>query len=449
VAVSQAFPLIAPRSTELRMAHFDRNIYRGDTSTILYKLVDALCGSSGAGALVNQSLLARLSAAIDTMYFNELDYIFGKLSFLARSPSESYGYNPSSDMLTSDQWDEVRVKDAAFRARITGFFKACSLGSTPLGVSACVNAALSVEANIYEVWRYLDSWGLTAFLGRESSRNEIVVQPLKDSLAPAELRLIRDMLMRVISVDTIVTIDTDGLSVATPVPIAAAGSDSTYYQVEQTVISTPVLDKLPSPELLPVNLSSSEQWMFNDGTPTKAPYAAFNMTQESSDFYLMDGGTSSSIDSVIYGTLRDDGSVLPETNFVQYESNTQYTDWMPYSKADSPDNYPGGKYGQHPASAPAINPDGTDYVFPYSSQADYVDTYGAQVTAMGGIATGSRYRLPIVGDSQSKTVYLPQYAIAYTAPARDSTVSASMTQNRIVSTSQTQRDPAVFVRSTS
>ena len=29
--------------------HFDEYVYTGDNTTILYKLVDALCGTAGAG----------------------------------------------------------------------------------------------------------------------------------------------------------------------------------------------------------------------------------------------------------------------------------------------------------------------------------------------------------------------------------------------------------------
>ena len=166
MASQDPFPLMPPKSTELRLMHFDEYVYTGDNTTILYKLVDALCGTVGAGQLVNEIFLARMAGALETIYFNDLDYIFGRVSFLVRSPAESYSYNPQIDMLTSDQWDEVRVKDAWYRARIRDFFTACTMGGTPDGIRMTVQAAVATDADIYEVWRYRDNFGLTEDLGR-------------------------------------------------------------------------------------------------------------------------------------------------------------------------------------------------------------------------------------------------------------------------------------------
>lgn len=449
MASQNPFPLMPPRSTERRLDHFDEMVYKADSSTLIYKFVDALCGTAGAGALINEALLARMGAAMETIYFNELDFIFGKISFLSRSPAESYEYNPLTDMLTSDQWDEVRVKDAWYRQRITEFFTAVTKGSTPDGFRACVHAALGVDADIYEVWRYADNFGLTGSLGRaeQTARNEVVVRPHKEELTPQEMRLLRDMLAKMASIDTLVTINTVGLAVATPVPIAAACADSTYYEVQKVVTPTPAIEDLPPPEMLPIDLLTTEQWMFSKD-PTLAPYAAFNISSEYSYYYLVGGGTRSPIDSVSYGTLREDGSVQPEANFETFEPTGQYTDWRFYETADSPDNYPGGKYGVYPSTGPAINPDGTPYRWPYDSQQDYVDAKRAEVLAMGGMADDTRYRMPITPTSQSRRPYLPEYAVAYAAPARESTISSSMTRRRPLTHTTEPNDPSIFVRTT-
>jgi len=451
MASQDPFPLFAPRSTERRMDHFDEEVYRRDPSTLLYKIIDALCGTAGAGALLNEILLARMGAAMETIYFNELDYIFGKVSFLSRSPAESYSYTPQVDMLTSEQWDEVRVKDAWYRSRVTEFFKAVSLGSTPDGLRAAIHAALGVDADIFEVYRYMDSFGLSAALGRaeSSARNEVVIRPHKEELSPAEMRLTRDMLAKVASIDTIVTVNTLGLAVHTPVPISAACADSTYYEVQKIVTPTPVIEELPPPELLPMDLLPSEQWMLS-GDPTVAPYAAFNISQEHGYYYLVGGGARSPIDSVSYGTLDADGvSIRPEVNFETYEETGQYTDWIPYEIADAPDNYPGGKYGVTPNKAPARNPDGTPYTFEYASQAAYVNIRSAEIIAMGGIANDSHYRLPISASAEARRTFLPEHAVAYSAPIQESTISASLTRRRLRNAILEPRDPDIFVRPTS
>ena len=487
---SQApFPLMPPKSTELRLMHFDEYVYTGDTSTILYKLVDALCGTTGAGALINQIFLARMAGALETIYFNDLDYIFGKVNFLSRSPAESYPWNPQTDLLTSDQWDIVRVKDAWYRDRIKKFFIAATKGGTMDGIRTCVEAALGVDADLYEVWRYIDNFGLTAELGRASvaphyaahnanhdiwrffltpgeaeafiagrpdpgewefrivtPRNEVVVRPHKAELAPEELRLVRDMLDKMTAVDTIITVDTAGLAVASPIAVNAAAASSTYYEVQRKVTATPALAQLPPPELLPIDLLPTETWLYQaQGDPRLAPYAAFNITSEYSYYYLVGGGKRSPIDSVTYGTLQTDGTVKPENSFQLYDSTGQYGPRQAYDRADSPDNYPGGKYGIHPATAPALNPDGSPYHFPYQTQQDYVVERMAEVLYIGGQADQNGYNLPIQAPSSVPRTFQPDYAIAFFPPARDSTVSASLTRNRVAQGSPEIRDPINFV----
>lgn len=756
-------------------------MYKGDTTTNLYKIVDALCGDGGAGDLTKQYFLARLSNALETIYFNDLDYIFGNVSFLARSPAETYTFNPLIDMLTSDQWDEVKVKDAWYRARVKDFFIACNMGGTPDGIRMCVQAAIAVDCDLFEIWRYCadeeteiltqsgyrrhdelnegdevltlnmatglaewqpvlaintfpvtnepmlsvemgrrhsslttldhrwpvqrrvrredgirrysdisirrshelstedrfiraaavanlpdqpkytdslvelvgwfvteghihtnpqggrytglnicqshkvnptkvdrirsaltktfgqgvqtfttrtgkradraaqwresvapskpditlfrlntvagevlcrlapnkvasmdfinslteaqlrifldaclagdghtrkdgyrsicqnsldrlipiqiaatllgiptslqapqttghcrpthvlsfseksrfvtplgqgrknanhirytgtvwcpstpngtwfarrrgttyftgntDNFGLTADLGRATARNEVVVRPHKASLAPVEFRLLRDMLDKLKPADVIVTINLNGLAVSSPISVNAATADSTYYEVQKVVTGTPALTTLPPPELLAIDLDPTERWLFSD-SPELAPYAAFNITSEYSFYYLMGGGGRSPIDAVSYGTLQPDGSVKSEPNFEIYKTTSQFTAWQEYPKADSPDNYPGGKFGQHPGYEPAVNGDSSPYLFSYTSQLDFVTQKQAQVQAVGGEADDHRFRLPIQGEITSKITYTPEKAIAYTTPAKDSTVTTSWTSYR-------------------
>jgi hypothetical protein len=444
-----------PKSTELRLYHFDPYAYTATPNTNLYKYVDALCGTTGASALVNEVFLARMAGALQTIYFNDLDYIFGKIQFLARSPAESYPYNPMSDQLTSDQWDEVRVKDAWYRARISDFFTACGLGGTPDGIRMCVQAALAVDADIYEVWRYIDNFGITADLGRSptSARNEVVIRPHKDSLAPEEMRLVRDMLAKIMPVDAIVTVNSNGLAVASPVPVAAAAASSTYFEVQKMVTATPILAQLPPPELLPIDLLPSEQWLFTaQVTPALAPYAAFNITAEYGYYYLVGGGKRSPIDSVTYGTMVHGGvdgmnTYQTEPNFQVFDTTGQYTGVTPWDKGDSPDNFPGGKFGMHPTQPPPLNPDGSTYIFPYKDQEDYITKESLRIIALGGIADVNGYRLPLQPTSSTARVFYPDYAISYFPPAKDSTVSVSLTRRKDSGKVKVEtRNPINFVR---
>ena len=51
------FPLQPPKSTELRLAHFDETVFKADPATFVYKFVDAVVGDGGAGSLLKDSLM--------------------------------------------------------------------------------------------------------------------------------------------------------------------------------------------------------------------------------------------------------------------------------------------------------------------------------------------------------------------------------------------------------
>lgn len=430
---ANSFPLMPPRSNEARLLHFDETAWKIDSNSVVYKLVDALCGDAGAGDLKKASFLKRLSTTLENIYFSDLDYIFGGMGFLSRATEESYPYDPANDMLTAAQWDEVRVKDAWYRARIRDFFVAAGMGGTPQGIRMATIAATSADCDIYEVWRYLDNFGIRAALGRSpvSTRTEFVVKPHKATLTEKEKRLLLQMLNRIAPADTVVTVNTVGLAVHTPVRVKTAAADSSYFEVQKVVTGSPVLADLPAPELLAIDLRPSEQWLLS-GDPTTAPYAAFNITQEYGYYYLASGGARSVIDSVQYGTLSpsldpNSGAIKTEPNFESYQVIEQFTPWTDYAVADSPDNYPGGKFGRTPNAAPAINPDGSPYTFQYASQKAYVDTVKASVLAAGGQADDLRYRLPIIASSTTKRVFTPDLAVAWNPPIKDSTVTKSWT----------------------
>jgi len=70
------------------------------------------------------------------------------------------------------------------------------------------------------------------------------------------------------------------------------------------------------------------------------------------------------------------------------------------------------------------------------------------VLAIGGLADDLRYKLPIEKPGQTKRTYTPDLAIAYSAPARDSTVTSSYTCRRPRQNISTSGyNPAAFVRS--
>jgi hypothetical protein len=503
-----------PRTTAALFESLDPTVFTSNPNSFLYKYLDALAGTTGAGSLVNQIFLANLNGAIETCYFGELDYIFGNINFMARTSAEAYSYDPQVDQLTSGQWDEVRVKDAWFRARIKDFFAAVQLGCTPEGIRKLVQSAIATDCTILEVWRYADNFGITSPLGRTGGasedtattnrvvtnlinghqnyfpsltaanafrnatsapseweisavrpRNEVVVVPHKTSLSQKEKKLLRDMMARLMPMETFVTVDLNGLAVSVPVKASGAASDSSYFEVIKTVTPTPLASQLPAPEYLPIDLLSSEQWLlqvddpngtrdrygrinkvYNTTDPREAPYAAFLQTSEYSYYYLTGGGKRSAVDSVTYDKLELDGSLTRQQNFQRYRQTSTFTQWQRYEKADSPDNFPGGKFGRDPRSEPAINPDGTNYSFPYESQSAYVTEMMARINGMGGEANENQFKLPIQKTQTAVYTYYPETAVANYPPAKDSTISASVTRQRPRTVSNNLGNPSNFTR---
>lgn len=478
------FPFMPPKSTEKRLEHFDENVYRVDSDTVLFKFIDSMCGDAGAGSLKKQIFLQRLSGSLDSIYGSDLDYIFGNVRFLSRADSEAYTHDPMRSMLTSEQWDEVSTKDAQYRSRIREYFNACAQANTVEGIRQAVHAATSADCQVIESWRYIDNFGITDSVGRadglsyaavdlstghrvlfdtqedaddfitgkthwqvheNKARSELTVVPHKTDLTPRENRLLLQMLNRMRGLDTVVTVNPQGLSVHSPVGVRAISSDSTYYQVEKVVTGTPVLNQMPAPEMLAIDLDPSENWL-KANSPELAPYGQFNITAEYGYFYLISGGKRSPIDQVTYGTLQDDGSVKNEAVFEWFEQSEQYGPWTAYEKADSPDNYPGGRGGLTPNAAPALNRDRSEYKFPYASQAEFVTQKRAEVTRLGGEANDVRYRTPIQKTNTSKRAYTPDLAIAYTSPVRESTVTSSWTAHKPRTLGVNLRDPSLFVK---
>ena len=69
-----------------------------------------------------------------------------------------------------------------------------------------------------------------------------------------------------------------------------------------------------------------------------------------------------------------------------------------------------------------------------------------ELFSLGGIANENRYRLPVQQPTQVKREFMPEYAISTGSPARESTVSSSITRRRYRPAIAEVRDPSVFVR---
>lgn len=426
----QEIPKLPPVDTSLRLQDFSENLYNTNESTHLYKFVDALTGDAGVADLKKQLAVTRLNNNLDSTHFFDLDRLFGNLIQLERLSSETYPYNPFNDMLTDEQWDEVRVKDSWYRARCKDFLTACSLGGTPEGIVVMAHAALGITCDVYEIWRYMDDLGVADELGRTDRRNEVVIRPHKESITPREKRILLHAIDKIRPLDTIITIDVLGVGVHKPVTLSNVSSDSTYFEVIKTVTGSPDLDLVPPPEYLLEEVFNGEDWI-RKNEERKAPTTALNSTQESSIVYTYYDENTTMIESVEY-TAKSNGKETKQKDFVEIgRSQEEFSDWISFAKADSPDNYPGGRNGQSPYEEPALNKDGSNYVFPYSSQEEYEEEMSKLVLQSGGKVIPGFYAIRLNEGGAGSRVLEPTFVFSPKAPSRQSTVTSSWYGGRV------------------
>lgn len=168
-AYVRPLPYLVPRSVLQKAAHFSESFWKLDSDSIVFKILDALCGDSGAGNNKKALFISRLQASLDSTYFQDLDsFYFGVLGF-PRHLSESYDFNPYSNALTTDQWIEVQLKDAKYRARCLDLMSALDHGTSPFGIRMACKAVLGVDCDIFEIWKYLDYYGFQSGLHIEGT----------------------------------------------------------------------------------------------------------------------------------------------------------------------------------------------------------------------------------------------------------------------------------------
>ena len=431
IEYTAAWPFLAPKSPSLLMQHFDTTVYNVDASSHLYRFVDAICGESGAGDLRKQYLLSRLGSSADGVHFGDLDCIFNNLLSIPRLDVESYTYNPYSDMLTSDQWDEVYVKDAWYRARAKNFLAACQAGGTNEGFSLMVSSVTGGTCDIYETWRFEDQpvGRLPIYL-----RNEVVVSPHKSSLTHKEKSLLLHHLDRIKPMDVVVTIDPNGLAVHLPVAFRQVSADSSYFEVQKFVTNNTDFSKIPPPEYLAEDIFAGEDWLLQSG-PQEAPTTALNSAQEYSYFYKFSSSGEGQIDEVDY--MKEDLNGLSlEVNYSTSQTSSSWGPWMGYPLGDSPDNFPGGQNGVTPFTEPAISLSGQPYVFLFTSQEDFVTEMRGYLVGQGAETTVTQYRLPIGGVNTSRSTYSPDMSVPTEVPMSGNTLISGWYSGRQGTSSQ-------------
>lgn len=203
-------PIAAPEVLRDKLGRFGDN-YDLNNSSYLYRLLQSLCGETGAGQIKKELLYPRLQSALESTYYSDLDRLYGNPIGLPRIDSEIYNVDPKHEALTQAQWQDVKIKDAQYRSRCLTWMRAIIAGPTPEGVGLAAEAACGVECDIQERYQYLDDiQGDTPVtlqnIGATLSRREFVIIPRTPSLTQAERRRIIRLVDRIRPVNTIPTV---------------------------------------------------------------------------------------------------------------------------------------------------------------------------------------------------------------------------------------------------
>src|SRR5699024_9188157 len=224
--------------------------------------------------------------------------------------------------------------------------------------------------------------------------------------------------------DTIITVDSLGVGVHKPVELWNVAADSSYFEIIKTVTGSPDLDLVPPPEYILEDIFSGEDWIKKDEA-NQAPSTALNSTQETSIIYTYYDEKTTMIEGVEYTARQGTKEVKQKPLIETGENQVQFSEWINFAKSDSPDNYPGGREGQTPYSTPALNRDGTEYVFPYESQLEYEEEMKTLVVQNGGECVDGAYRIKLGDGGVRSRVLEPRFVFSLKCSSRQSTVTTS------------------------
>lgn len=246
-------------------------------------------------------------------------------------------------------------------------------------------------------------------------RTEVLITPHR-TITRQERRNLELVLDRLKPREAVLTIAT-GLAVNLPVTIGLVSADASYFETNIQVTGASGISNAAAKNYYSTITSSapsSDQTIYylQDGVQTAARTPAFATGQESYENYAFSAESISTIDSIEYQSI-DDITADPVTrteegeHLVQNAYDIRFGPWTDFDLADSPDNFPGGKYGQSPLVPPPLNQDGTTYQFRYASQAAYVAEQTAIIVAAGGEATSTQYRIRLAQASVQAKVSDP------------------------------------------
>jgi len=301
--------------------------------------------------------------------------------------------------ISSFGWTQLLIQGIAAPTGATLVNLTVSVAGIPTG-----ETHYAAQAGIFS--GSVSQWTLPNLARFPSLTNEFILLPLLPGGMPglpvSSLQALYSGVITTIKpASTIPTIAT-GVINSSILPIRDACADSEWFSLERSVTA-------PSSVLASSNSSNSRNWLQPD-IPTNAPTFSHLNIQHSN---LNLNNNIGSINVSIYDNSIAH-SVTPITTPVQ---NTQWSAWTSFGLADSPDNYPSGKYpgdaSKYTLTVPPV------YIYAWPSQSAYISYLTNWILSQGGQVSGSLYRLPILdnyqpqSNSQNTDMLMPSSTVLY------------------------------------
>lgn len=282
-------PLVGPENLRNHLGRFEDN-YDLSNNSHLFRFLSALCGEAGAGSIKKAMMLPRLQQQLEATHFTDLDRLYGSPLGLPRFKEEIYTIDPRNEVMTQAAWQDVRIKDASYRARCLTWMRAVIEGPTPRGLALAGEAALGVECDIIERYLYLENLASdrpvpTQNIGQTNSRNEFIVVPRTPELQESEKRRVMKLIDKLRPLNTISsTYSSDTPRLNRPVSEVSASTETFF--IDRYVTGRPDIDWPP--------VDSSQAYWIQRGIEVEVPYYAFMQKEESATYISIVNVTATS-----------------------------------------------------------------------------------------------------------------------------------------------------------
>lgn len=192
--INQSFfiePLGGPLNPVNYLDRFPEEVYNKTIDSHLVKFLYSLIGPAGVGWLRKNYLEARVQLEEYGVELFDLDSFYGDPLKFGRILEELYDDDPRG-LLNREQWEAIRAKDAAYRARALDYVRGMRLGNTPAGMKLVARSGLGHEVEIVENYKWLydqysDDYLNLPRYGQSFSTEEMVILPRRE-LAQSEIQ---------------------------------------------------------------------------------------------------------------------------------------------------------------------------------------------------------------------------------------------------------------------